>query len=642
MNTRLGRTWPLAAAGILLALYWWMATSVSDGICTTSDEVAHLTAGYTYWTTNDYRLQPENGNLPQRAAALPLVFDGLRFPSRDQAAWRISDVWEMGFRWFYESGNDLASMLREGRRMIALFGVATGMLVFAWGRRLHGNAGGLLAAGLFAFCPTMLANGALATSDMAATCMFLATVTAFWSMATRLTAARCAVFGTALGLLCVSKFSAPLAAPMCLALLAVRAASSEPLETGWPLGGRIAGRLRIAAAIAGASLAACTVAVTVIWASYGFRYAMFQPSDAARSRPLVGWDTLEAAGGPWIRAAQLSRAHELLPEAYIYGFEHTYHFSRSRDGFLNGTYASTGSVGYFPYTAAVKTPLALFALLAMAGVFAARRGAGSAGVGRTLYDASPLLALFLVYTAFALASHLNIGHRHIMPVYPVLFVGAAGAAGWITSRTRVAAACTLLLAAWFAGESLWIRPHYLAYFNELVGPSQAWKHIVDSSLDWGQDLPSVGRWLSEHPEKGPVYLSYFGSGDPASCGIRATRVGDEGSDFRERRTPAALGGGLWIISASQFQQAYTLARGRWDLEKESRYRQLLAHVLELAKSHKTLSHNEGSLLEAYQFARLCQTLRGREPDDLINYTLLVFRLSDAQVQRALYEPIPIP
>ena len=113
-------------AAALLCLYWWMATSVSDSICTTGDEIAHLTAGYSYWKTDDYRLQPENGNLPQRWAAIPLLHRDLKFPTQDQDAWRISDVWDLGFQWFYTLGNDLASMLRAGRRMIALLGVATG------------------------------------------------------------------------------------------------------------------------------------------------------------------------------------------------------------------------------------------------------------------------------------------------------------------------------------------------------------------------------------------------------------------------------------------------------------------------------------------------------------------------------------
>ena len=628
-------------AAILLGLYWWMATSVSDSMCTTGDEIAHLTAGYSYWKTGDYRLQPENGNLPQRWAAIPLLHRDLRFPTRDQNAWRISDVWDLGFQWFYTLGNDLSSMLRAGRRMIALFGVFTGALVFLWARRLHGDKAALLAATLFAFCPTMLANGALVTSDMTATCMFLAAVTAFWAMAHRLSAVRLILFGLALGLLCVAKFSAPLVAPMCAILFAVRLAGSGTLEAGWPLPALVAGRMRIALSLVAATLVACALAVAVIWASYGFRYAMFRQYEPNRVRSLVGWDVLEDQGGPLVPTLRFARAHQLLPESYIYGFAHTYRFSRYRKAFLNGEYRSSGWVQFFPYTTAVKTPLALFALIALAALHAASLGRGARQWRERMYAWSPLLVLFGGYWAFSLTSGLNIGHRHIIPVYPVLFVMAAGAAAWVTRPLRWLGACVGLLTVWFAGESLWIRPHYLAYFNELVGPRNAWKHVVDSSLDWGQDLPSVRRWLDAHPPSGPVFISYFGSGDIDYYGIKGTRVGDANFDLRPRKAPAILGGGRWIISVTQFQQVYTEARGRWDAAKEQRYRQLLSHVVQLEQSKQKLSYKDGTTFEEYQFARLCHFLRGREPLAQPGYTILIYRLTDAEVMRALYQPISL-
>jgi hypothetical protein len=630
------------AAAALLGLYWWMATSISDTECVVGDEIAHLTAGYSYWTTNDYRLQPENGNLPQRWAALPLLRRNLKFPSLDQAAWRISDVWEMGFRWFFDLGNDLEGMLRDGRRMIALFGIGAGALVFLWSRRLHGDLAGLLGVTLFAFCPTMLANGALITSDMAATCMFLAAVTAFWAMAHRLTLLRWLLFSGALGLVCVAKFSAPLIAPMCALLFCVRLTGADALEAGWPLPARILGRLRVGLALVGASLAACAVAVAIIWASYGFRYQMYRHFEPGHVRDLVGWDVLEDQGGPIVPLMRFARAHELLPESYLYGFAHTWRFSRYRKAFLNGDYRSKGWVQFFPYTVSVKTPIALFGLLALAGLFALSRGRSGPEWRSRLYAWSPLLALFVVYWTFSLTSHLNIGHRHIMPVYPVLFVMASGAAGWIGRPRRWTGLLVAGLVAWFAAESVWIRPHYLAYFNEIVGPRDAWKHLVDSSLDWGQDLPAVHRWLEEHPQKGPVFISYFGSGDLAYYKVNATRIGDVNFDVRLRKSPHVLGGGLWIISATQFQQDYTEARGPWDREKEARYHQLLDQMVRYSREHRAMTDNEGNTFEEYQFARLCHYLRGKQPIDQLNYTIFVFQLTDEEVTQALYGPVSLP
>ena len=628
----------IAVAG-LLALFWWMATSVSDSQSTTADEIAHLTAGYSYWTTNDYRLQPENGNLPQRWAALPLLNGSVTFPTLDQYAWRTSDVWDLGFQWFYTQGNDLARMLREGRRMIALFGVACGLLVFLWGRRLHGTAGGLLALTLFAFCPTVLANGALVTSDMTACCLFLATAGAFWMLAHRVSIARILGLGITLGLLSVSKFSAPLIVPMVVLMAAARLARPEPLPVSWPLSKLIAGNGERLVALVVASAAAAAIAVAIIWASYGFRYSMHPPSEHNPVRNLVGWDVIEDQPSPVVTVLRFARAHELLPESYLYGFAHTWRFSRYRKAFLNGDYRSTGWVQFFPYTTLVKTPLPLFGLLGLAGILGLTRLRRERAFWGLLYPWTPLASLVLVYWAFALTSGLNIGHRHLLPVYPVYFLVAAGAIRWVCRSTAFAGACVVGLTLWFVGESISIRPHYLAYFNELVGPRNAWHHVVDSSLDWGQDLPSAKAWLDKNARGRPVFISYFGSGDPLYYGIDGTRIGDDNFELRPRRYPSILRGGVWLISVTMFQQVYSRARGHWDVGKEAVYQNLLKKAVETAQAGGKLSVEDGKSIEEYQFARLCHFLRNTPPLAQPGYTFLVFELTDDEVNRALYSPL---
>ena len=100
---------------------------------------------------------------------------------------------------------------------------------------------------------------------------------------------------------------------------------------------------------------------------------MFNKFEPNRIRSLVGWDVLEDTGGPVVQTVRFARAHELLPESYLYGFAHTFRFSRYRKAFLNGEYRSTGWVGFFPYTTLVKTPLALFGLMGLSALYAASR-----------------------------------------------------------------------------------------------------------------------------------------------------------------------------------------------------------------------------------------------------------------------------
>src|SRR5437879_3462760 len=134
-----------------MLIYFAMAVTSVRGKSTTFDELSHLTAGYSYWITGDFRLNPESGTLAQQWQALPLVFGGYRFPSLDQEAWWKADVFAVGYHFFYDQGNDVGAMLRAGRTMTAVLGVGLGLLVYAWSRRLFGPTGGVLTAALYRF-----------------------------------------------------------------------------------------------------------------------------------------------------------------------------------------------------------------------------------------------------------------------------------------------------------------------------------------------------------------------------------------------------------------------------------------------------------------------------------------------------------
>ena len=119
------RLLPVVAA---VLTYFVMAIHGTAHKSGTFDEFPHVTAGYSYWAFNDYRLQPENGNWPQRLVALPLVLSGAAFPSLDQSAWRKSDMWRLSDQFFFR-GSDADGMLRSARMMAALVGALLGVLV---------------------------------------------------------------------------------------------------------------------------------------------------------------------------------------------------------------------------------------------------------------------------------------------------------------------------------------------------------------------------------------------------------------------------------------------------------------------------------------------------------------------------------
>ena len=198
--------------------------------------------------------------------------------------------------------------------------------------------------------------------------------------------------------------------------------------------------------------------------------------------------------------------------------------------------------------------------------------------------------------------------------------------------------------------SVAIRPHYLAYFNPIGGGSRnAYKLFVDSSLDWGQDLPGLQKWLSEHPGDRPAYLSYFGYGDPADLGLDVVRFGDSYFDRKARVVPAHVTGGTFCISATMLQRVYTPVRGPWTLSFEKTYLDLRNWVNQtsLHTDQQPITDLAGAPLsvadvtarlwnyEALQFGRLCHFLQFREPDDNVGYSILIYRLTDDEVSLAL-------
>src|SRR5262249_48053724 len=150
----------------------------------------------------------------------------------------------------------------------------------------------------------------------------------------------------------------------------------------------------------------------------------------------------------------------------------------------------------------VKTPIPFLLLIVLACLLVRRHGAGLAA------EAMLLLPVAL-YAVVSLTSHLNIGHRHLLPMYPFLIVFASKVARLFTSRREPRLrALAAVLVAWCVAETALIYPHFLAYFNEIAGgPSGGYRWLVDSNLDWGQDLKGLARYQQQHSEE-PLFLSY--------------------------------------------------------------------------------------------------------------------------------------
>ena len=643
------RVWLIA---ILIALlHAAMAVTAVNTKSPTFDEPQHLTAGYSYWVTNDFRLDPESGNLPARWAALPLLLSHPNFVPLNDRGWQRAEEGRTGHQFFYEVGNDPDRTLGQARMMMSIFGAALCLLMYRCGREFFGVGGGLLAETVAAFDPNFLAHSALVASDVPAAFFFTAAVWSSWRLFQKISPATLTTAALSLAGLFLTKFSAPIVLPVLGAASILQIFSGRYIKLRL---GRIETELvekwKKACAIGGSWLLLAATVFFAIWLSFSFRYSAWTNNESLHEGTTWHWNYLLEDRGTFESAARFARAHRLLPEAYLYGFSYVHKHEIDRPAFLDNRWSVVGFRSFFPRAFIYKTPLPFLLLVALAFYAAlARRRSWS------ISKLNPLAMFALIYGAIAITSQLNIGHRHILPIYPALFIGC-GAVVHLARKNRPAIFATAvgIILFWQIAESLAIRPNYLAYFNEVAGgPSRGYQHLADSSVDWGQDLPALKTWLDNHSvivNGKPLYLAYFGTAEPRSYEINAKLLPENHSSGD--RVFAPLTGGIYCISATTLQSAYARELGQWCVPYEQHYQAAAAGI---RRYHDTASDparrvamiaNDGALnwakkikdFERLRFERLCAYLRHQAPAAQIGYSVFVFELTDDEVNRALYGP----
>ncbi|MFH2070891.1 MAG: glycosyltransferase family 39 protein [Elusimicrobiota bacterium] len=477
----------------------------------TFDESEHLAAGYSYWKTGDYRLNPEHPPLIKMIAALPLLLFNPTFP-KEHIAWEKRLQFVIGDIFLYHNSVDAEKMLYLGRIMLLLvITILLGWIIYRWGTELYGHFGGLSALFFFSFCPPIIAHTKLITTDMGLTCFFFLSIYLLWKLKRNPSIYHVILFGLAFGAALESKYSAILLFPIC-SLLIFLWISEQYKKTKWTK--------------ESARILYYTAVFFVVTFSVVF---------------LVSGCRINNLHWYWIGLNKV--------------------LTKSADGmpsFLIGKYSTDGWWYYFLITFLLKTPIPFLILLCL--------GIRFSSLKESNYVRKEILWLLIpviIYFFIASFSKVQIGHRYILPIYPFLFVWAGGISSSIQGKFRY----LLLggLAVWYAGNTLYTHPHHLSYFNEFVGhPSNGYKYLVESNLDWGQGLKLLGRYLkSQHVQS--IYFSYFGTADPAYYGIKyvpisfvsaINRTGDEVNPLDEHRC-------LFAISATNLQGVYTQGPNRF-------------------------------------------------------------------------------
>jgi hypothetical protein len=473
---------------LLAALGLQLGRAISaDGL--TNDEVLYIAAGHRHLDAGDYRPNPNQPPVAKLAAALGLV--GLPLQGRELRAG--DDPLHWAYRFVF-TDNDPATVVPRARLgAVVAFGLLCAVL-WLWARSSLGATAGIVALAAAAFHPSLLAHGHLATTDLVAAFGMLLTSFAFWRWSRAPSLAGAAAVGLSLGLAIATRLTGLLMVPAMalLALLEARRRWSAGERHPWPA--------------LGVLVAALALAPAVVWASYGFRYEPWPGASVLEPiRPHLGLP------GRVVEALRSARA---LPEAYLEGVR--YQLEHGRTGhptYLLGRHSNTGWWHYYLVAVLVKnTPVFL------AGAAAALVWAGRRLLDPTRPEAHAFVPAAIVLLA-ASASRIQIGERYVLAVYPYLVLIAASAAAR-ASATRWGGPALAGILALHAASTLSAAPAgHLAYFNVLAGgPPGGHRVLLDSNLDWGQDLPRLAEWMRREGVA-RVQLAYHGSDDPDRFGI---------------------------------------------------------------------------------------------------------------------------
>lgn len=485
----------------LLCLSALQLVHVARATSSTWDEPHHLFDGYTIWKLDDYRLNPEVPPFVKLVAAMPLLRMHLDVPA-NQGRSIPREAFLDGRLFVFGNGGD--RVLFPARMACMVFTLMLGLLIYLSAAELFGFAAGLFALALYVLDPNFLANGALVTTDVGSSCCIFAGMYAFYRYCRQPSWLRLAIAGVALGLALVAKFTGIFLAPM--------------LVLGVLLEWWIARNARALWKRVGALAAIGAIAWVVLWSFYGFRYKA-----APEGREL------NPALTPYLKVMYDQRdAHVLgvlarfhvLPEAYLWGLENTKNVAFEDASYFWGKVYLHGNWEYFPVAFLVKSTLPFLILLCLFPV------AYRFGLEKRVRELGFLSIPVIVYFAISMSSDMDIGMRHLLPVYPFLYVLIGGVAITLVTRSSRWAVVLAVLLCWQVVTSYRVAPAYMAYGNEAWGgPSRVDRYLGDANTDWGQQLKAVKAYLNERHITN-CWFAYFpdGSIEPSDYGVPCKRL----------------------------------------------------------------------------------------------------------------------
>lgn len=448
----------------------------------TNDEVLHIPAGYYHLVNGDFQLNNEHPPLAKMWAALPLL---LIQPNEapptavEQQGNSMELTWGYHQRFWVANKNRAETIQFWTRGMMVVLSCGLGVLIFVYARDLFGVRTSLFAVALYTLEPTVLAHGHIVHTDIPAALAFLLFFFVLRKYLQARTFSRALFLGTMSGLALVTKFSMIVLLPV-LAGLAL---------AGLVLAPRLGESRRKILLHAGVLV---FLILLVVNAAYRFQSPPLVPGD-------VSWVQLRSPETVDRWLSFFRAGSKIVPTYYLFGQYNV--MLHNRDGHtasLLGQYGDLGWWYYFPVAFALKTSLPFLIVTLVALVWM---------LWRLLRKRDKrfvwLLVPIAIYAALSMTSHINIGIRHFLPVYPFLFI-AAGALFDRLLRLRYqwypAIALIVLACGWMLVEDVRAFPGYVPYMNQLASAHPHWWYLSDSNVEWGEDVRPLADYLHARGE----------------------------------------------------------------------------------------------------------------------------------------------
>ncbi len=478
-------------AALLLLMAVNLIASISRKSIT-NDEIVHIPAGYYHLVAGEFQLNNEHPPLIKMWAALPLLLvqpDEPPAPKTEDENF-MERTWGFHERFWQANRARFETVTFWPRVMMVPLTLALGLLIFAFARKLFGGTAGLIALALFVLEPTVLAHGRIVHTDVPAALAYLLFFFtlhhysgSFHSGSAKSGQAardpdvrRALLLGVVCGLALLTKFSMLVIVPVMAIYFLARLVIN-----------RRDARLR-SQVLVHAGLITITV-LLLVNAAYYFKHPALEASD-------VRWVEMKSPALLGFVTGAVSGLSKIIPTYYLFGvynIEVHNHFGHATS--LLGQYNDLGWWYYFPTAFALKTTIP-FLLLTVAGLgwslwrwTIKREGQRDS---RFLWILVPVG----VYLAISLTSHINIGVRHFLPIFPFLFI-AAGAllAHLLRARKMIGSIVLIFLLGWAIIEAVRAFPNYTPYMNQLASAHPHWYYLSDSNVEWGDDVGELSSYL---------------------------------------------------------------------------------------------------------------------------------------------------